>query len=41
MNQESITIITCQNKMIIKSGDQIQNITSNDFIFNSNIVIYT
>ena len=40
MNQESITIITYPDKMIIKSGNQIQNITSNDSIFDSNIVIY-
>ena len=40
MNQESITIITYPDKMIIKSGDQIQNIISNDSIFDYNIVIY-
>ena len=41
MNQDSVTIATYPDKMIIKSGDQIQNITSNDSIFDSNIVIYT
>ena len=40
MNQDSVTIVTYPDKMIIKSGDQIQNITSNDSIFDSNIVIY-
>ena len=40
MNQESITIVTYQYRMIIKSGDHIQKITSNDSIFDSNIVIY-
>lgn len=40
MNQESITIVTYQYKMIIKSGDYIQRIANNDSIFNSNIVIY-
>lgn len=40
MNQESITTITYEDKMIIKYGDQIQQITSNDSIFDSNIVIY-
>lgn len=41
MNQDSVTIVTYPDKMIIKSCDQIQNITSNDSIFDSNIVIYT
>lgn len=41
MNQDSVTIVTYPDKMIIKSGDQIQNITSNDSIFDSNIIIYT
>ena len=40
MNQDFVTIVTYPDKMIIKSGDQIQNITSNDSIFDSNIVIY-
>lgn len=40
MNQESITTITYQYNTIIKSGDYIQKVTSNDSIIDSNIVIY-
>lgn len=40
MNQESIIIITYPNKMIIKSGDQSQKITSNGSTYGSSISIY-
>lgn len=40
MNQESITIVSYPDKMIIKSGDQVQKITNNDSICGSNISIY-